>query len=139
VSAPKPLVVRAGLSRTFGSIAGVAALGLLSMGVYLLSDAFAHPVNAEAAGVILAACVIAMAMLLFVFIFKPWRFREILRRKESARTEQERLDFRAKEFNALLWTGPPSGHERLLRLRRAESRGNSSLPESYDGESDVPQ
>ena len=79
--APKPLVVRAGLSRTFGSIAGFAALGLLSLGVYLLADAFAHPVDAEAAGVIVAAFVIAMAMLLFVFIFKPSRLPEILRHK----------------------------------------------------------
>lgn len=87
--APKPLVVRAGLSRTFGSIAGFVALGLLSLGVYLLSDAFAHPVDAEAAAVIVAAFVIAMAMLLFVFIFKPWRFPEILRHKEPARIAQE--------------------------------------------------
>lgn len=88
--APKPLVVRAGLSRTFGSIAGFAALGLLSLGIYLLADAFAHPVDAEAAGVILAAFVIAMAMLLFVFIFKPWRFPEVLRHKDSAHIMQER-------------------------------------------------
>ncbi len=81
--APKPLVVRAGLSRTFGSIAGFAALGLLSLGVYLLADAFAHPVDAEAAGVIVAAFVIAMAMLLLVFIFKPRRLLEVLQRKES--------------------------------------------------------
>ena len=91
MSAPKPLIVRAGLSRTFGSIAGFAALGLLSLGVYLLADAFAHPVDAEAAGVILAACVIAMAMLLLVFIFKPWRFPEILRHKEPAGGAQQKI------------------------------------------------
>ena len=88
--APKPLVVRAGLSRTFGSIAGFAAMGLLSLGIYLLTDAFAHPVAAEAVSVILAAFVIAMAMLLFVFLLKPWRFPAILQRKESARIAQER-------------------------------------------------
>jgi|SRR5919109_1641021 hypothetical protein len=88
---PKPLVVRAGLSRTFGSIAGFAALGLLSLGVYLLADAFAHPVDAEAAGVILAAFVIAMAMLLLVFIFKPWRFAEMLRRRESVGITQQEI------------------------------------------------
>lgn len=69
--APKPLVVRAGLSRTFGSIAGFAALGFLSLGVYLLADAFAHPVDAEAAGVIVAAFAIALAILLLFFLFKP--------------------------------------------------------------------
>lgn len=94
--APKPLVVRAGLSRTFGSIAGFAALGLLSLGIYLLADAFAHPVDAEAAGVILAAFVIAMAMLLFVFIFKPRRFPEILRHKESAHIAEQKTKASAK-------------------------------------------
>lgn len=69
--APKPLVVRAGLSRTFGSIAGFVALGFLSLGVYLLADAFAHPVDAEAAGVIVAAFAIALAILLLFFLFKP--------------------------------------------------------------------
>lgn len=82
--APKPLVVRAGLSRTFGSIAGFAALGLLSLGIYLLGDAFAHPVDAEATGVIVAAFAIAIAMLLIVFIFKPWRFSGVLRHREFA-------------------------------------------------------
>lgn len=72
--APVPLIVRAGLSRTFGSLAGFTALGLLSLGIYLLADAFAHPVDAQALGVIVAAFAIAIAMLLLVFIFKPRRF-----------------------------------------------------------------
>lgn len=71
---PMPLIVRGGLSRTFGSLAGFAALGLLSLGIYLLADAFAHPLDAQAAGLIVAAFAIAMAMLLLVFIFKPRRF-----------------------------------------------------------------
>lgn len=69
--APMPLIARAGLSRTFGSLAGFAALGLLSLGTYLLADAFAHPLDAEAAGVIVAAFAIALAILLFFFLFKP--------------------------------------------------------------------
>ncbi len=70
---PKPLVVRAGLNRTFGSLAAFAALGLLALGSYLLMDAFAHPVNAEAAGLIVAAIAIALAILLVFFLFKPRR------------------------------------------------------------------
>lgn len=66
--------MRGGLSRTFGSLAAFAALGLLSLGIYLLADAFAHPVDAQAAGLIVAAFAIAMAILLLVFIFKPRRF-----------------------------------------------------------------
>ena len=100
MSVPKPLVIRAGLSSTFGSLAGFAAVGLLSLGIYLLADAFAHPVDAEAAGVILAAFVIAMAMLLFVFIFKPWRFAGMLQRKESVGIAQEGLTSSAKQIVA---------------------------------------
>lgn len=96
--APKPLVVRAGLSRTFGSIAGFAALGLLSLGIYLLTDAFAHPIDAEAAGIIVAALAIAIAMLLFAFLFKPRKFPEILQPEESARIAQERPYYSAKQI-----------------------------------------
>ena len=82
--APMPLIVRGGLSRTFGSLAGFTALGLLSMGIYLLADAFAHPLDAGAAAVIVAAFAIAVSMLLFVCIFKPQRFPEMPWRKECS-------------------------------------------------------
>lgn len=93
--APMPLVVRGGLSRTFGSLAGFSALGLLSFGIYLLADAFAHPVSAEAVGVLVAAFAIAIAMLLFVFLFKPRRFPEVLRRKECERIARQEAKFSA--------------------------------------------
>jgi hypothetical protein len=60
--------------------------------VYLLADAFAHPVDAEAAGVIVAAFAIAIAMLLFLFLFEPRRFPEILRRKKPERITLRRAD-----------------------------------------------
>lgn len=93
---PIPLVVRGGLSRTFGSLAGFTALGLLSMGVYLLADAFAHPLDAEAAGVIVAASAIAIAALLFAFIFEPRRFPEMLRRKEVVRIARQKTESSAR-------------------------------------------
>jgi hypothetical protein len=71
--APKPLVVRAGLSRTFGGLAGFAAVSLLSLGIYLLADAFAHPVDAQAAALIVAAFAMALAIVLFFFLFKSRR------------------------------------------------------------------
>lgn len=111
--APKPLVVRAGLSRTFGSIAGFAALGLLSLGIYLLADAFSHPVDAEAAGVIVAAFAIAMAI---------------------TRGERLRSDL---PFQCTFVDHSRIRPRTLPRLKRAELLGNSSLPESYDGESDA--
>src|SRR5215467_2008479 len=71
---PKPLIVRAGLGRTFGSLSGFLAVLFLSMGIYLLADAFAHPVDAEAAALIVAAFAIALSALLFFYLFKPQRF-----------------------------------------------------------------
>ena len=67
----KPLVVRAGLGRTFGSLIGFLAALLLASGVYILEDAFAHPMDTQAAGVIFAAFVIALAALLLFYLFKP--------------------------------------------------------------------
>lgn len=70
---PKPLVVRAGLSRTFGGLAAFAALALLSLGVYLLADALEHPLDAGSMALLVAAFAIALAILLFFFLFKPHR------------------------------------------------------------------
>jgi hypothetical protein len=68
---PKPLVVLAGLGRTFGSLICFLAALLLAGGAYILEDAVAHPMDAQAAGVIFAACVIALAALLLFYLFKP--------------------------------------------------------------------
>jgi hypothetical protein len=67
----KPLVVRAGLGRTFGSLIGFLAALFLACGIYILDDAFAHPLDAQGAGVIFAACVIALAALLLFYLLKP--------------------------------------------------------------------
>lgn len=69
----KPLAVRASLGRTFGSMAGFLAMIFLAGGIYILEDAFAHPSDAQAAGLITAAFVIALAALLFFYLFKPRR------------------------------------------------------------------
>jgi hypothetical protein len=103
---PIALVVRVGLHRTFGSLAGFAALGLLSLGIYLLADAFAHPVDAGAAGVIVAAFAIAVSMLLFIFIFDPRRLPDPFRRRESARIAQQKT----KSSTGALFT---ARHDRL--------------------------
>jgi hypothetical protein len=56
-------------------------VGLLSLGIYLLADAFADPVDAEAAGVIVAAFAIALAILLLAFLLKPRSNREVPRHR----------------------------------------------------------
>jgi hypothetical protein len=81
VHSPKPLVVRAGLGRTFGSLTGFLALLFLSWGMYLLADAFAHPVDAQAAALLVAAFAISLAMLLLFYLFKPRRVVRMNRRQ----------------------------------------------------------
>ena len=81
VRSPKPLVVRAGLGRTFGSLIGFLALVFLSWGIYLLADAFAHPVNAQAPALLVAAFAISLAMLLLFYLFKPRKIVGILQRQ----------------------------------------------------------
>ena len=67
----KPLVVRGGLGRTFGSLITFLALTLLAYGGYLLEDEFAHPVEAHPAALITGAFAIALGLLLFFYLFKP--------------------------------------------------------------------
>jgi len=69
----KPLVIRGGLARTFGSLVSFLALLFLILGFYLLGDAFEHPLDAQAAGVLAAAFSIALAAILLYFLLKPQR------------------------------------------------------------------
>jgi hypothetical protein len=81
VHVPKPLVVRGGVGRTFGSLVSFLALTLIAGGGYILGDAFAHPVDAQAAGLIAAAFVIALGLLLLFYLLKPKRYGEGARRR----------------------------------------------------------
>jgi hypothetical protein len=67
----KPLVVRGSLPRTFGGLAGFLAGMFLCLGIYILADLFAHPVDAQAVALLAAAFVIALAILLLFYLFKP--------------------------------------------------------------------
>jgi len=67
----KPLVIRGGLARTFGSLASFLAAICLIFGFYLLGDAFVHPLDAQAVGVLAAAFSITLAAILLYFLIKP--------------------------------------------------------------------
>jgi len=69
----KPLVIRGGLPRTFGSLATFLAVLFLFFGIYLLGDAFEHPLDAQAAGILAAAFSITLAAILLYFLLKPRR------------------------------------------------------------------
>lgn len=67
----KPLVIRGGLARTFGSLIGFLALICLLLGLYLLRDAFTHPLDAQAVAILAAALSITLSAILFYFLLKP--------------------------------------------------------------------
>jgi hypothetical protein len=67
----KPLVIRGGLARTFGSLASFSAVLFLVGGLYLLGDAFEHPLAAQAVAVLAAAFSITLASILLYFLLKP--------------------------------------------------------------------
>jgi uncharacterized BrkB/YihY/UPF0761 family membrane protein len=69
----KPLVIRGGLARTFGSLASFLAGVFLLLGLYLLSDAFEHPLAAQAVAVLTAALSITLSLILLYFLLKPRR------------------------------------------------------------------
>jgi hypothetical protein len=73
----RPLVVRGGLARTFGSLVSFLGVSFLFCGLYLLADAFAHPLNANSAGIIAAALAITLATILFFYLLKPRSTRKI--------------------------------------------------------------
>jgi hypothetical protein len=67
----KSLAALGGLSHTFGGLACFLAGIFLCWGIYILEDAFAHPVDAQAVALIAAAFAIALALLLLFYLFKP--------------------------------------------------------------------
>jgi hypothetical protein len=67
------LAARGGLAHTFGSLAGFLVVSFLCWGIYILEDAFADPINAGAAAVISAACIIAVGAILLFYLIKPGR------------------------------------------------------------------
>lgn len=71
----KPLVIRGGLARTFGSLVSFVAALFFCLGLYLLGDAFIHPLNAGAAGILAAALSITLAVVLLFYLLKPQRAR----------------------------------------------------------------
>lgn len=78
--APKSLVARGGLVRTFGGLATFLVLTFLSSGIYILEDAFADPLAAQAAALIFGAFIIALATILLYYLIKPRREPRRMRR-----------------------------------------------------------
>jgi hypothetical protein len=69
----RSLVARGGIARTFGSLACFLAITFLGIGAYIIADTFANPVEAEAAALLAAAFIIALASIILFYLLKPRR------------------------------------------------------------------
>jgi hypothetical protein len=67
----RSLVARGGLARTFGGLASFLVVTFLCSGIYILADAMANPIAAQAAAVIAGAFIIALATILLFYLIKP--------------------------------------------------------------------
>src|SRR5882762_10376247 len=67
----KSLVVRGGLVRVFGSLAGFLVVTFPCWGIHTLEDVFLNPLSAGDAAVTGAAFVITLAAMLLFFLIKP--------------------------------------------------------------------
>ena len=68
---PKSLAARGGLVRTFGGLATFLVLTFLCAGIYLLEDAVANPLAAQAAALIFGAFITALAAILLFYLIRP--------------------------------------------------------------------
>jgi len=68
---PKSLAARGGLVRTFGGLATFLVLTFLCAGIYLLEDAVANPLAAQAAALIFGAFITAPATILLFYLIRP--------------------------------------------------------------------
>lgn len=71
VRSPKSLAVRGGLVRTFGGLASFLVVTFLCAGIYILEDAVANPLAAQAAALIFGAFIIAVAAILLFYLLRP--------------------------------------------------------------------
>src|SRR5882762_11449068 len=68
---PKSLAARGGLVRTFGALATFPVLTFLCAGIYLLEDAVANPLAAQAAALVFGAFITALATMLLFYLIRP--------------------------------------------------------------------
>jgi hypothetical protein len=80
-----PLYIRASLPKTFLGLGVFVETGLLFCGIYMLADAIAKPLEANQAGVIAAAAVLALALVLLFYLFQPLRKTALARACETPR------------------------------------------------------
>jgi len=83
-----PLVVRAGLPRTFWSLGAFVELGLFSCGFYLLAEASLEPLEADEVSILGAGLILALASVLLFYMIRPHR-KEALTRRDERRSSRD--------------------------------------------------
>lgn len=79
-----PLLVRAGATRSLGSIIVLLALLMLGVGTYEVIEALQHPLEAQSAMLIAAAVIIALAIILVFYVLEPLAAPRMVHRREAA-------------------------------------------------------
>jgi hypothetical protein len=64
----RSLVALGGLARSYGSLASFLALTFLGVGVYIMQDAFADPLAAQATPLVASAFIIALASIILFYL-----------------------------------------------------------------------
>jgi len=67
------LAARGSLGRTFGSLAGFMILSLLGLGIYLIEEAVANPVEGTQVSVLAAGVILGFASVLLFYLLRPRR------------------------------------------------------------------
>jgi hypothetical protein len=67
--AAPPLIFRAGITSVFSGLVGFLAVLFLGVGIYLLEEAVVDPLSAQSVTLIAGAFTLALATMLFYFIF----------------------------------------------------------------------
>ena len=121
----RSLLALGGLARTFGSLASFLALTFLGVGVYIMQDAFADPLAAQATPLVASAFIIALASIILFYLFKSRR----TPRTRRVRIRQEaRPNSASYEENAPLYKlDASSGQMRPPYQRRSTDHVQTQL------------
>src|SRR5277367_35759 len=78
-----PLIVRAGLPRTFWTLGIFVEASLLFAGLYLLAEVTLRPLEADQVSLLSAGVLLAFAVILLVYLIRPWRRAALARMEDT--------------------------------------------------------
>src|SRR5271154_7119478 len=81
-----PLIVRASLPRTFWTLGIFVEASLLFGGLYLLAEVALQPLEANQVSILSAGVILALAVILLVYLVRPWRKAALARMEDSLHT-----------------------------------------------------